>query len=84
MALGYCFGSKETHVLEEKADDLEQTFKIFGKCVTDDKFKKVQYVIFAWHEWKKPESSFVCHPLLLLLMHYKKRKKRKLTEAIIG
>ena len=39
MALGYCFGSKETQILEKKADDLAQTFKIFGKCVTNDKFK---------------------------------------------
>ena len=40
MALGYCFGSKETQILQKKADDLAQTFKIFGKCVTNDKFKR--------------------------------------------
>ena len=39
MALAYCFGSKETHILEQKADDLEQTLKIFGKYVTYGKLK---------------------------------------------
>lgn len=72
MALGYCFSSKETHVLEEKADDLEQTFKIFGKCVTDDKFKKVQYVIFAWMEKAR---KFFCLPSFIAFTKALKKKK---------
>ena len=88
MALCYCFGSKETHILEEKADDLEQSFKIFAKCkkkkiakcVTND--KKVQYVIFADMNGKRQKVLLLS--LIAFTKALQKKKKRKLPEAVIG